>query len=272
MSRLTHPVVLATLAFAVFAAGCRDEATPVPAKPAETPLAPKPEPSSADEAERILEEAKKKFDHDARGLLASFESRAYDPRRDGRVLRASGTLVVKAGGKEATYRFSYDAANPEEKPVTTDPVAEPEGWDPALARRARAWAVQACVGPFAVVAFYRPPIQLAFARSIDRKNIVVTAPPFRGPLSVSYSFDDRQVVTIRGEWTDERNRSVTKYEWDLFRGRHMLRRESIHQGAVADFEYDDGRGLPLLSRVRLTDGDEVVTAEFTFDTVERRSD
>jgi hypothetical protein len=270
MSRPTAPFVLAALLLAILAAGCRDEETATPPKPAETPPAPKPEPDPLANAERVLEEAKKKFDRDARGLLASFDARTYDPRRDGRLSRAAGTLLVKAGGKEATYRFAYDAANPAEKPVTTDPVSEPEGWDPELTRHARAWAVQACVGPFPVVAFYRPPVQLALVPSIDKKNLVVTAPPFRGPLSVSYSFDDRQLVTIRGEWTDEQHRTVTRYEWDLFHGRYMLRRETIHEGAVADFEYDDSRGLPLLRKVRRTNGGEVVTAEFSFETVERR--
>lgn len=282
MSRSTAPLVLALLVLAALAAGCRDDTSaapapapvpapaPGPAAKSEIPPAPAPGPPTAEAAEKAIEEAKKKLDADARGLLASFDARTYDPRRDGRLTQASGTIVVRAGGKEAKYRFVYDAANPAEKPVTTDVVSEPEGWDAALTRKARGWAVQACVGASAVVAFYRPPIQLSLTPSIDRKNLVVTAPPFRSPLSVSYSFDDRQVVMIRGEWTDERNRAVTNYQWDFFHGRYMLRRESIHEGAVADFEYDDSRGLPLLSKVRLTDGTEVRTAEFTFETATRR--
>lgn len=276
MSRPRLPRALLVLAIA-FVGACGDDPAPapVPAKPTDAPAAtpaPSAEATAAEKAARMVEEAKRKFDEDARGLLRSFESRAYDPRRDGRMTRASGTLVVRSGEKSATYRFTYDAANPPERPVVTEPVSEPEGWDPTLARRARGWALQSCVGAFEIVAFHRPPVAYSLTPSVDRKNLVVTVPPFRGPLSVSYSFDDRQVVTIRGEWTDEQHRAVTSYEWDFYHGRYMLRRESIHDGPVAEFEYDDGRGLPLLSRVRLTHADRADTAELRYETVERRSD
>ena len=204
MSRIR--LVLGLLAVAAslgLAAWAAFRGRPAPAAP---PAPPPAKVLDSDDVKRIREEAEKVtevqravLDKDARGLLASCDAQVYRPARDAALQRAAGRIGVKAGDKEASYRFSFDTANPPDKPVNFETVSEPSGWDPAVTADVRRWGVLACVSAYELVAYYRPPIQLGLLPSLDGKNKIVVAPPFRTPLNVSYSFNAGQLIAIRGE-------------------------------------------------------------------------
>lgn len=277
MSRIHLGVTLAAVAVAVAVAGvslalssgCSDPPPPGP------PPGKAPDP---DEMKKLREEAQKAadaqravLDKDARGLLASCDSRVYRPLRDSALERASGRIDVKSGGREASYRFSFDVANPSDKPVTFETVSEPAAWDPAVAADVRRWGVLACVSAYEIVAYYRPPTQLTLKYADDGKNKLVIAPSFRTPLNVSYSFDPQQVIAARGEWTDEEHKVVTNYEWKPLSGRYLLERAKVYEGPDTRFEYDICGDLVLLRTVHVAERDPGVDAQITFDKIERRA-
>lgn len=216
-------------------------------------------------AEELRAETERKWDEDARALLASFASRAYDPRRDAGLEHAEGTMRVRADGLEASYRYVFDAANPADRPVVFETLSEPEGWDAARTTLARRIATMCFVGAYRIVVFHNPPTRLVLHPGKEKDAFVVHAPPFRSPLNVSYSIDARQVVTARGEWTDETHKAVTKYDWDVYHNRYLVRRESIHGGAEIDYEYDYQERLVLLKGALVRDG-ENTSAEVLLET------
>jgi predicted small lipoprotein YifL len=274
MSRI-H-VVLGVLALAALAlglaavAGCGDE-PPSPAPPSEEVVPDLPDLKKKREEVAKADTARRaELDQHARALLASFDSRVYRPTRDGGIERAAGRIDVKSGGKEASYGFSYDAANPADAPVKFETLSEPAGWDPAIATDVRRWGVFACVGAFEVVAYFRPPIQMWVWPS-GGKEYVVVAPQYLTPLNVSYSLNADQVITARGEWTDEAHKFVTNYEWEQKQTRWFLRGAKIWKGASSRFEYDHRGELVLLRTIHVDDGARTVDAQITFDKTERRA-
>ena len=273
MSRRRFRVLAVALGLVGVASGCRDEpAPPTAAKPATAEVATGTAPGPARAPAMSMEEARKVWDTTARGLLDSFNARVFDPRRDGLLDHVEGSIAVRAGELEANYRFVFDSAHPAEDPLKFEVVTEPEGMAAGSAKQARRWALQACVGAYPVVAFYRPPTQLRLMPATDpkSKNLIVWATPFRSPLNVSYSFDERQVVMSRGEWTDEKSKAVTNYEWEFWHGRYLMRRERIVGGAELEFEYDDRDGVNLINRIHVRDGSSAAEAVLTYRNLRRR--
>jgi len=221
--------------------------------------------------EKARDELNAEMNRLGHGLVDSLQRRAYDPRRDGRLEHAEGEVAVRLGGKESTYRFVFDAANKPEEPVKFDAVSSPPDVPADRARRVRQWAILGSCGPFGFVISYLPPTPLVVVPPTDpsSKSFVVLAQPHKSPLSASYSFDDRQVVVARGEWTDERTKAVTNFAWTLWHGRYLLSRSAIVDGAVADFDYDDVQDMKLLSRVRISSVGDVGEAVFTWHDVRR---
>jgi len=220
------------------AACCTDPAAGPPAAPAADPPVKTGTASPNLEKQRgLVEEQAKEADAVGRGLLASCEARVYDPRRDSGLDHAEGTITLTTSGGDATYRFVFDSANPEERPVTFEKVSQPASVGQRTLADVRNWANLACLGAFPVVAYYRPPVRFQVAPSIDRKNRIVVAPVFRTQLSVSYSVDSRDVVVGRAEWTDANHKYVTNYDWDPFGGgRYLLRRATLFEGSTTDFD------------------------------------
>jgi hypothetical protein len=223
--------------------------------------------------EEQFADSRRESDEIAVGLLNSFRSRVYDPRRDGLLDHAEGEIAVRMGGTDSKYRFVYDVANKAEDPVLLEPLTEASGADRERFRRVRQWAIVACCGPYGFVASYVPPIPLAVTPPTDRKskNIVIWAKPFRGPLNASYSVDERQVVVARGEWTDDKNKVVTNFDWTFWRGRYLMSRSTIVQGATIDFDYDDRSGVNLLVKARARAGLDVGEAVFTYTDIRLRA-
>ena len=253
------------------AAGCGDDPpSPAPPSPAEfVPDLPDLK-KKREEVEKADKARRAELDKHARALLDSCDSRVYRPTRDGGIERASGRIDVKSGGKEASYSFSYDPANPADAPVKFETLSEPAGWDPAIATDARRWGVFACVGAFEVVAYFRPPIQM-WVWPQGGKDYVVVAPQYLTPLNVSYSLNADQVIAIRGEWTDETHKFVTNYDWEQKQTRWFLRGAKVYKGASSKFEYDDRGPLVLLRTIHVDDGERTVDAQITFDKIERRA-
>src|SRR5262245_17662758 len=160
MSRIRLAALLAGAAALGLAAasGCGNNAAP-PATPPAADAAPSDAPESdavkamREKAEKATEAQREQLDKDARGLLASCDARVYRPQRDAGLERAAGRIDVKCGGKEASYRFSYDVKNPADRPVTFETLSEPGGWDPGVAADVRRWGVIACVSAYEVVAY-----------------------------------------------------------------------------------------------------------------------
>jgi hypothetical protein len=248
--------------------GCREgDPPPGPAVPASTPGVATG--TSGAEPAMSKEERLKLWDETARGLIGSFQARAYDPRRDARLEHAEGTLVLRDGDIEAMYEFTFDARNPEADPVNWTVVSEPPGLAAGTSKKAKLWAIQSCVGAWPLVVYHRPPVRLKVLPASDKssKNLIVVAPEHRGPLNVSYSFDERQVVVGRGEWTDKSHKVVTDYEWESFRGRYLLSGERIYEGAKIAYDYDDLQGALLLSEVHFRDGVRAIEAKLTYSSV-----
>jgi hypothetical protein len=232
-----------------------------------------PGPASTKTQEEMIAAAREAWNKDAHGLLKSFESRIYDPRRESLLEHAEGEIDALLDGKTAKYRFVYDTANKATDPVTIEKIEEASGVDAERLGRVRQWAIVACCGPYAFVAFYVPPIPLLLVPASDpkSKNLIVWAQPFHGPLNVSYSFDERQVVVSRGEWTDEKNKVVTNFDWVSWHGRLLLGRSAIFQGAVTEFDYADRDGVHLLEKVRVGAGADTGSAVFTYKSIRRRT-
>ncbi len=272
MSRKLAPAVsLLVLA----ACGDHEPAKPAPKPPEQVatgtvPAAKTPETRTPQEIAAAIAKA---WDEDAHGLLKSFESRVYDPRRDGLVDHVEGEIAVRIEGKDSTYRFVYDAANKASDPVTVETVSQAAGVPAERAGRVRQWAIVACCGPYAFVAFYVPATQLRLAPPTDPadKTKIVWSPPFHGPLNASYVLDERQVVVKRGEWTDERNKVVTDFDWEFWRGRYLLRRSAVVAGGSTDFEYVDRSGANLVTRIRVSGGGQSGEAAFTYHDIRRRA-
>jgi hypothetical protein len=255
------------LAVALLGAACGGDPAPVPAPTATEGESPEVK-ALRERASKLKEETERQWDEHSRGLLASFASRAYDPRRDAGLRHAEGVMRVRDGAAEASYRFVFDEAHPAERPVAFETLAEPEGWDAQLTARARRIALQSFIGPYRIVAFHNPPHGLVLHPGKEKGTFVIHAPPFRSPLNVSYSIDARQIVTARGEWTDETKKAVTNYAWDDYHNRYLVRRESIHDGAEIDYEYDLGQDLVLVKRAVIRDGSR--RAEVVFEDVTTR--
>jgi len=263
-----------TLILAVVLAGCGGADDPPPAKPPQEKVATGTAGAAATKAqEKVQAEFREQLNKDAHGLLKSLETRVYDPRRDGLLEHAEGDIDVRLEGKDAKYRFVYDAANKATDPVTIERIEEAPGVDADRLARVRQWAIVACCGSYAFVAFYVPPIPLLLVPASDpkSKNLIVWAQPFNGPLNVSYSFDERQVVESRGEWTDEKNKVVTRFEWVFWRGHYLLGRSAIVEGAATEFDYAERDGVNLLADLRVVAGADVGRAVFTYKSVRRRA-
>src|SRR5262245_7210698 len=262
----------AALGLAAASSCAKKDDPPTPPPPAAPSAAPDSEAMKRmrEEAQKATDAQRAILDKDARGLLASCDAQVYRPPRDSGLERAAGRIDVKSGGKEATYLFAYDVANPADKPVTFEPVSEPGGWDPEVAADVRRWCVLACVSAYEVVAYYRPSIQLGLVPSKDGKNKIVVAPQFRTPLNVSYSMSPLQLVESRGEWTDETHRFATNYEWEPYGGRYLLRGSKVYEGPSTRFEYDRRADLVLLRTIHVGDRDPGIDAQITFATIQRR--
>jgi hypothetical protein len=253
-------------------AGCGDSGETSPPKPQDERVA-KGTAVSKTAQEKAAAEFRDQMDKDAHGLLKSFESRVYDPRREGLVDHAEGEIDVRIDGKDAKYRFVYDVANKPSDPVAVEKIEDAPGVDAAQIRRVRQWAIIACCGPYAFVVFYVPPAPLLLLPDSDpkSKSLVVWAQPFHSSLNASYNLDERQVVVSRGEWTDEKNKAVTNFDWVNWHGRYLLGRSTIVQGAATEFDYDDQEGAHLLAKVRVSGGSDSGQAVFKYTTVRRRS-
>jgi hypothetical protein len=269
MSRNQFRAALLGLAIAC----CTDPAAAPPAAPGAAPAVKTGTASPLLEKQKeLVEEQAKEADTVGRGLLASFKSRVYDPRRDSGLDHAEGTIRLTTQGGEATYRFVFDSTYPAARPVTFEKVSQPASVTERTMAEVRNWANLACVGAFPVVAYYSPPIRLQVAPSIDRKNKIVIAPVFQTEMSVSYSLDARDVVVGRAEWTDANHKYVTNYDWDPFGGgRYLLRRATLFEGSTTDFDYVDQDGFRVLDRVHVKDPDRPLEAVFTYQTLRRRA-
>jgi hypothetical protein len=261
-------IVAAAACLATFVA-C-DRAKLPPATPAPAAATPGPTPEefaqkAADEHQNQVQQA----DATCRGLLKSFTARAYDPRRDWGLDHAEGTVDVRIDGKDAKYRFVYDAANPPETPVTFEVVAEPAGLNSGTAAQVKRWAIQTCVGADSVVAYFHPPTPLVLAPSKGEGCFTVWAQPFHDPMNVAYTIDPRQLVIARAEWTDEKHKFVTNYEWSdpPWHGRYLLRRSVLFEGPTTDFTYDDREGPNMIQRVQVRAGERVFVADFKYQTL-----
>jgi hypothetical protein len=235
-----------------------------------------PRPPSQEEMAKANEQQRKSMDDTGRGLLKSFESRIYDPWRDSKLDYAEAAIDVRVDGKDAKFRFVFDAAKPADRQIEVTPVGIPEGLPDGVLPQVQVWGLHAARGACRDVAYYQPPTRLVVLPSENGKNILVWATPFHRNLNVSYSFDDRQVIAIRGEWASGVKgpawRKVTNYDWEAYGGgRYLLRRAVVFDGPTTDFDYDDRIGLNMLSKARLRQGDRVFDAVFTYGKIRRRS-
>ncbi len=240
---------------------------------------PPPRRLTDEEALRLREEAKKRADEVGRGLLRSFDTRVYDPARDDHLDHVEGTATATSDGKKARYRFTFDAAKPAAEMLDFAPLEEQAGLPKDTARDVRHFVAFSLLGAAQAVAAYRPPIPLELTPSADRKNTVVTARPYHNSINVSYSFDSRQLVAMRGEW-DDRERWVTTYQWRDLGGRFVVDRattvtgagrEKIHDGPATEFAYATRDGVRLLDAVRVRGPDHSLDVVFVYDSVRKRA-
>ena len=270
--RITGGLALLALLSLLALLGLRSDDPPRAGDPASTgedapPLQPPPPSLDAETAEAKIQDQRKKWDEYARGLIESFRSRVYTPARDGGLVSAAATVVVRVEGKEARYAISFDAGKPPPEQITVTAVEEAEGLHQGTPDQVRRFAIHSLRGAFPTVMRQLPPIQLYLTRSVDEKNLVVTSPPFRGDTSMSYSFDDRELVAIRG-MANPREREIVKYEWTFWHGRWLLskaREEELDR--TEDYEYDERDGVILVTRARLREGERLFDAAFTYDAV-----
>jgi hypothetical protein len=221
--------------------------------------------------QKLVEEQVAARDKMARGLLASFESRVYDPRRDHFLEHAEGTVEVKTSSGEAKYKFVFDASFPEERPVRFEAMSEPASIDKRTVSEVRNWAHLTCLGAYPVVCYYRPPIALDVVPGVNPDHTIVLVPIYKSEMSVSYSLDKRQVVIGRAEWTGPEHKYVTNYDWDPYGGgRFLLRRAVLYQGSTTDFDYADRDGFRVLDRVHVKDDTRPIEAVFSYQTLRRR--
>lgn len=265
------------LLFVSALAGCScSDAPPVPSAPAQPGAAPPAQGTTAPPAvpppaePKDPEERARRADEYARGLLKSFDARVYAPPRDAALLKAEGEIVVTGGGRQARYGFSFDAsAKPADQVRLNGPpdTEAPPGISHVLVTH---WAIQSLRGAALVVAWYKPPIPLLLTPSNDGKQRrIVWAQPYQGNLNVSYSFDDRDLITLRGEWTDAEHKAIASYDWELWHGHYLLRKSAFHEGAATAFEYDDREGINLLRVVRLTANGASTQADFAYRSIVR---
>ena len=292
--RSPPPRLAALLVTASLAAACAEEPAAPPDRPAAATLevppqvaeellhpqppegphvdlggAPVAAPTHAELLEK-QEQFRAEMDVGARGLLDSFRRRVYEPARDGGLRFAAGTARVGVGDASGVFHVTFDAARPRDRRVTV--VAEDGQGDlPARsAEQVAEFANFALEGAYRGVVRYEPPIQYWLTYSRDRKYKIVTAPGHLHDLQVSYRFDERELVSIRGI-SVQPAAEITNYEWSFFRGRYLLSRFWVHgTGATCDLEYDDREtsGVVLLRRALLQKGESAFVVAFSWERVE----
>jgi hypothetical protein len=230
----------------------------------------KPGPPDAEAMKAQHTQRLKEMDVYGRGLLKSFEDRAYSPARDAGLKSATALIDVQIGSAKGSFRATFDAAQPEDKrvSVTPDPAnAElPSGTEEQVAK----WARLSFDGAYREVVHYLPPNKVLVTPSKDGKHRVVTAQPHRHNVQVSYSVDEADIVKIRGTSVIP-DAEIVHFTWEEWRGRQMLS-EMTFRGTESGvtFEYDDQatQGVVLLKSARLHQGENVFDADFRYEGVD----
>lgn len=244
----------------------------VPEEPKATPSGDAPAPPDRDALLAKQEEWRAKMNEHARGMLGSFESRVYAPPRDADLQFAEGVARVRTADAEATFRIAYDADREGEERLTVIGDEAAEALPKGSLQQVQRFADLTLSGPYRFVVQYQPPIQLLLTYSKDRKYKIVTAPPHKHDLQVSYRFDERELISHRGISVIPAA-EITNYEWTFWRGRYLLSRYWVHgTGGTCDLEYDDRdtAGVTLLRRALLQKDDKSFDVVFDWERIEVR--
>jgi len=205
-----------------------------------------------------------------RGLLESFDSRVYSPGRDAQLRGARAVVTVRIDGAEGLYHVTFDAslAEGERTAVTPDPKNGelPAGTEEQVSKFARL----SFGGAYREVVHYLPPNDLLVTPSRDKLHRVVTAPPHKLNLQVSYSVDEKDMVMIRG--TSVRPQAeIVRFDWATWRGRQLLSRMTFHgTDATVDYVYDDTDtgGVVLLERATVRKSGHAFDATFRYESID----
>jgi len=231
----------------------------------DSPRLPDAEKLKAEHAERL-----KTMNAHGRGLLTSFESRAYSARRDAD-LRAAGAVVsIRVDETDGAFLVTYDAALADGERVVVTPDPENGELPRGTAEQVRRFATLSFDGAYREVVHYLPPSNVLVSTSRDKKHRVVTAQPHKHAVQVSYSVDANDMVAIRGTSVIP-NAEIVHYTWETWRGRQLLSGMSFYgTDARTDFTYDDKdtSGVVLLERAVLRKGDHTFDAVFRYESID----
>ncbi len=235
----------------------------------ETPLTPEEKVARAAESLERAKKRREEWDTFARGYLKSFESRVYSPARDSGLDLVEGTIKVRSGEQQADFRFRYDGQRKAGRRVTVTPTEDPEGMPAGTARTVLRWAKHSLEGAYRTVVYYLPPTQLSLVRSNEKgERLIVYCPPLKTDFSVSYSFDERELVTIRGT-NGPQLKEITHFEWEFVRGRYFLDRLWFFGvDSEMNFEYGQRGGVVLLDRLEYRKKQDTLILDFTYSRVD----
>ncbi len=243
---------------------------PVPEEPQVDVAAPVAVPPDAEKLRAAQAQWRRDMDEFGRGLIDSFRRRAFDPVRDADLRHAEGVAQVRGGDAAGAFRITFDVSRPVGERVALVPEGDVAALPKGTAKQVRAFAAIALNGPYRHVVAYLPPIELLLTYSKDRKYKIVTAPPHKHDVQVSYRFDERELISHRGI-SVRPAAEITRYEWTFWRGRYLLSEFWVHgTGATCEFEYDDRdtSGVVLLRRAHLQKAEKSFDVAFTWERVE----
>ncbi len=221
---------------------------------------------SAADVLRVQSRLNAQKDADARQVLAEYESRLWNPARDAGVRKAQGTATVTVDGRSGTFRVRFDGSLPKNAQVQVEQVtAEPGLHEGALAQCKR-FAILALLGPYHTTLLRIPNTPIRLEAGSNGPLVWV---PLDGGSSVSYAFDRRSLVAVRGEGSASGTSGViSRFRWMDWQGRAVLIHASEDLGdaakprATTTYVHDLRRGFPLLIRATLREAPHVADIEF----------
>ncbi len=174
---------------------------PPPAADTDPPLVAPPVAERVVDLEKAREDQvawRAEMDRYGRGLLESFRLRVYDPSRDAGLRFAEVVANVRSGDASGRFHVTFDASKPLDDRVAVTPGDGADSLPAGSLEQVRRFAHVGLAGAYRSVVHYFPPAQVLTTKSKDGLHRVVTCPPHQHDVSVSYSIDDQDLVTIRG--------------------------------------------------------------------------